>query len=177
MNLYNLGKSLILETVSRTKIIPSMENRNVVTFWYDDPEEGDGIDPGYREVEPYVFGRHYKSGNEVIRAWLVRGVSKTGKVDPSLVPGWRLFRVDRMGNWIDTDEKFEPYQNGNPTRIGYNPDDKHMTGGKGRIYYKIEPTVETGETPTKKSWWQRAKDKIKSIFNEEYLNENIELLD
>jgi len=182
MNLYNIGKLLILETVSRSKILPSMKNRNVVTFWYDDPDEGEGIKPGYREVEPYVFGRHYKSGNEVIRAWLIRGVSKTGELDPSLVPGWRLFRVDRMGNWIDTGDTFEPYVDNSPVREKYNPDDKHMISGRGKIYYKIEPEGEEaepviGEPTKKKSWWQRAKEKIRSLFNEEYLIEDVELLD
>lgn len=181
MELYKIGKTLILETVSRDKILSALRNRNVVTFWYDDPDEGEGVKPGYREVEPYVYGKHYISGNDVVRAWLIRGVSKTGEIDPSLVPGWRLFRVDRMGNWLNNDNKFEPYtENGSPVRNKYNPDDKHMTGGRGRIFYSIKPGEPTGtdvEKTQKKSWWQRAKEKIKSIFNEEYSHEDIELLD
>jgi hypothetical protein len=82
-----------------------------------------------------------------------------------------------MKNWTDTKEKFEPYPKGMPAHSDYNPNDKHMTSGEGRIYYAITQDGEKiGTAPTtvaKEPWWKRAKRKIKDIFHEEYNNEGI----
>ena len=138
MRLYNLAKELILETINRENVLKALEGRKIVNFWYDDPDDPNEVTPGYREVEPYVYGKHRKSGNEVIRGWLIRGTSKTGDIDPSVKPGWRLFRIDRMNNWQERKETFEPYtETGQPTHEKYNPNDKHMTGEKGQIFYAI----------------------------------------
>jgi hypothetical protein len=178
MNLYNLVQELILETVNRDLITKSLENRKIVNFWYDDPDDPKEVMPGYREVEPYVYGKHNKTGNDVIRGWLIRGTSKTGEIDPSVKPGWRLFRVDRMNNWQERKDKFKPFDDkGNPTHKKYNPNDKHMKGEKGRIYYAITSTGSQGELPgtgtSKNSVWTRLKNKIKGIFSEEYDNEGM----
>jgi hypothetical protein len=175
--LYNIAKTLILETVARDKILKSLTDRKVVMFWYDDPDDPEEVKPGYREVEPYVYGKHYKSGNDVVRGWLIRGISKTGDIDPSVKPGWRLFRVDRMGNWNETKEEFIPYEDGRPKHNNYNPNDKHMTGEQGRIYYAITPDGATADRPGtgtgKDTWWTKLKRKVKDVFNEEYNNEGI----
>ena len=165
MKLYNLAKEIILETVNRDLITKSLEDHKIVNFWYDDPDDPNEVMPGYREVEPYVYGKHYKSGNDVVRGWLIRGTSKTGEIDPSVKPGWRLFRVDRMNNWQERKEKFEPFdENGNPIHANYNPDDKHMKGEKGRIYYAISPEGSQGQLPgtnvKKDNVWTRLKNKI-----------------
>jgi len=178
MKLYNLVQELILETVQRDYILKSLENRKIVNFWYDDPDDPNEVKPGYREVEPYVYGKHYLSGNDVIRGWLIRGTSKTDEVDSSVVPGWRLFRVDRMNNWQERKDKFNPYtETGEPTHKNYNPDDKHMIGGKGQIFYKITPeggsVTVPGTTTSKDNVWTRLKKKIKGLFSEEYYNEGI----
>jgi len=178
MKLYNLAQELILETVNRDLILKSLENRKIVNFWYDDPDDPLEVKPGYREVEPYVYGRHYKSGNDVLRGWLIRGTSKTGEEDTSVVPGWRLFRVDRMNNWQERKDKFKPYdETGKSTHEKYNPNDKHMTGEKGRIYYAITPEGGTEDRPGtgtgKDNIWTKLKKKIKNIFSEEYDMEGI----
>lgn len=178
MKLYNLAQELILETVNRDLILKSLENRKIVNFWYDDPDDPNEVMPGYREVEPYVYGKHRKTGNDVMRGWLIRGTSKTGEIDPSVKPGWRLFRINRMNNWQERKENFKPFDdNGNPTHAKYNPNDKHMTGEKGQIYYAITPTGGTGDRPGtgigKDNIWTKLKRKIKSIFSEEYDKEGI----
>ena len=177
MKLYNLAKEIILETVQRDHILKSLQNRKIVNFWYDDPTDPLEVSPGFREVEPYVYGRHYKSGNDVIRAWLIRGTSKTGEVDPSVKPGWRLFRVDRMNNWQERKDEFQPYIDGRPAHEKYNPKDKHMTGEKGQIYYAITPegaqTDRPGTGTTKDNWWTKLKKKVKNVFSEEYDKEGI----
>ena len=64
MKLTSLYKDIILEAVSRNQIISAINNRNVCTIYY----EGDTINnPGYREIEPYVYGLS-KRENPVIRA-------------------------------------------------------------------------------------------------------------
>lgn len=179
MNLYNIAKSIIFETVQRDIILKSLQGRKIVNFWYDDPDDPEEVTPGYREVEPYVYGKHYKSGNDVLRGWLIRGTSKTGEIDPSVKPGWRLFRIDRMNNWQERKDEFKPYIDGRPAHDKYNPDDKHMTGKKSTIYYAITPDGATNDRPgtgvAKDNWWTKLKRKAKDLFHEEYDNEGLNL--
>jgi predicted DNA-binding transcriptional regulator YafY len=102
-----------------TKLQDAITNKFVITFYYKGERKG-VVDDGYRYVEPYALGVN-KHGNTVIRAWLIKGVSRSGKIDPSLVPGWRLFRVDRIGMINPTLQKFTT------ARKGYNSDDQGMT--------------------------------------------------
>ena len=117
MKLTSLYKDIILEAVSRNQIISAINNRNVCTIYY----EGDTINnPGYREIEPYVYGLS-KRENPVIRAYQLGGKSDT----PENMPGWRLFRVDRMVDFVNSGDIFEE------AKPLYNPNgDKDMT----RIY-------------------------------------------
>ena len=99
MKLTSLYKDIILEAVSRNQIISAINNRNVCTIYY----EGDTINnPGYREIEPYVYGLS-KRENPVIRAYQLEGKSDT----PDKIPGWRLFRVDRMVDFVNSGDIFE----------------------------------------------------------------------
>lgn len=82
-------------------------------------EIGDKVDNGIRYIEPFVIGIN-RLGNILIRAWMIKGVSRTGKIDPSLVPGWRLYLLDRIFNVDITLEKFSI------PRKGYNAKDKKM---------------------------------------------------
>ena len=113
---------LLTEGISVNKIRKAITQENVVVIFYDDPEEGDNILPGFRTIEPYVYGISM-AGNDVIRAWLVGGTSRTGRADPSLVPGWRLFRVDRIKSWRNTRRKFFGRK---LPREKYNPRDHGM---------------------------------------------------
>lgn len=60
---------------------------------------------GIRIVEPYTVGVG-KKGETYLRAWLIKGISKSGRINPRLVPGWRLFRVDRMRSVNPSLQKF-----------------------------------------------------------------------
>lgn len=83
-------------------------------------EMGTKILPGSRLIEPYAIGVD-SNGNTLIRAWLISGISRSGKINPKLVPGWRLFRLDRINSVNPTLQKFLV------ARKGYNPDDKNMS--------------------------------------------------
>ena len=65
---------------------------------------------GVREVEPYVYGRN-STGDELLRAYQLRGVSRSG------TPGWKMFRVDDISSVSVT---FEPFT---APRAGYDPAD------------------------------------------------------
>lgn len=101
------------------KLQDAITNKFVCTFYYKGEQKGI-VDDGYRYVEPYALGVN-KHGNTVLRAWLIKGTSRTGKIDPTLVPGWRLFRVDRIEILNQTLQKFTAPQK------GYNADDQGMT--------------------------------------------------
>ena len=117
MKLSSVYKELVLEAVNRSEIIRAIDAHNICTIYY----EGDTIsNPGYREIEPYVYGLS-KRDNPVIRAYQLEGKSDT----PENMPGWRLFRVDRMVDFINSGDIF------NEPKALYNPSgDKDMT----RIY-------------------------------------------
>ena len=117
MKLTSVFKDIILEAVNRNQIISAINNRNVCTIYY----EGDTIsNPGYREIEPYVYVLS-KRENPVIRAYQLEGKTDT----PENMPGWRMFRVDRMVDFVNSGDIF------NEPKPLYNPSgDKDMT----RIY-------------------------------------------
>ena len=116
MKLYNILKSIILES-SDSKVIDSIKNRNLVTIYYKGDKNGGR---GLRSIEPYCFG-YSKSGNKVLRAWDIEGASHTASIGEQPLPGWRLFRLDRIGSYaIDPKEKFDS------SKPNYNPNDKGM---------------------------------------------------
>ena len=90
--------------------------------------EGDAENvPGRRWVEPYVWGNHVRTQNDVLRAWQYQGTSaKTKGIDK----GWKMFRLDRITNTAPlTTKTFDR------ARPGYNPDDKHMSGIKNKVEF------------------------------------------
>lgn len=128
MKLGPLFTEIINETVERDKIITAIENKRLITIYYDSPHDGDNSDykKGWRRIEPFCYGVN-KSGNPVLRAWQEHGVSYSyppGKKNDPLThnPGWRMFRIDGIKsiNTIGNDRFLEP-------RPKYNPKDKDMT--------------------------------------------------
>ena len=117
MKLYNVIKQIILEK-SVDQITNSVKNRNLVTIYYDGEDNGG---KGLRVVEPFCFGVS-KAGNLVLRAWEREGASYTAQKGEQPLPGWRLFRYDRIGSF-NTD----PTQSFDEVRPLYNPNDKGMT--------------------------------------------------
>jgi hypothetical protein len=69
-----------------------------------------------------MYGRS-ASGDELLRAYQLRGVSRSGAT------GWKTFRVDDMSNVSVT---FEPFT---APRAGYDPADKVITF----VNCRIEP--------------------------------------
>jgi len=117
MKLYNVIKQIILEK-SVDQITNSVKNRNLVTIYYDGEDNGG---KGLRVIEPFCFGVS-KAGNLVLRAWEREGASHTAQKGEQPLPGWRLFRYDRIGSF-----NANPTQTFDEVRPLYNPNDKGMT--------------------------------------------------
>lgn len=81
-------------------------------------KDGPAVRAGHRVIEPHAFGMA-TSGNEVVRAWLDEGVSKSADEGKSPMPGWRLFRLDRIKSVEVLEQKFK-------TRPGYNSKDSRI---------------------------------------------------
>ena len=101
-----------------TKLNDAVTNKFVCTIDYRG-EPNSKILPGIRVIEPYAIGVD-KHGNTLVRAWLIRGYSRSGKINPRLVPGWRLFRADRITIVTPALQKFTI------ARKGYNAQDSMM---------------------------------------------------
>ena len=114
----------------RDAINNSIDNRWPLNIYYMGDEENA---PGRRWVEPYVWGVHKLTQNDVLRAWQFRGQSAATSTysvsTPMPIPGgWRLFRLDRISNTAPlTSKTFDK------PRAKYNPDDKQMSGIKNRV--------------------------------------------
>ena len=117
MKLYNVVKSLILEEASIESVLDAIRNKNRIIIFYDGDEPGGR---GLREIEPVCFG-YSKAGNAVLRAWDMEGASHRGFLGTKPLPGWRLFRLDKILSFTPTGEDF------NTPRPNYNPNgDKTM---------------------------------------------------
>lgn len=120
---------LILEAASINDIRQSIEKKQVCTIYYTGDEPGGR---GLREIEPLCLG-YSKANNLVLRAWDITGASHTGYLGSQPLPGWRLFRVDRIGNY-----SVNPLENFTEPRPLYNPDDKGMVGLKICAKFELE---------------------------------------
>ena len=111
MKLYNITKSLILEVASIESIVDAIKKRHKIVIYYDGDEPGGR---GLREIEPVCLG-YSKSDNPVLRAWDSEGSSHTSYKGEQPLPGWRLFRVDKILSFKPSGEQFhEPKPNYNP---------------------------------------------------------------
>jgi hypothetical protein len=118
MKLYNTVKSLILEVASIDSVVNAIKNKDKIIIYYDGDEPGGR---GLRNIEPVCFG-YSKAGNPVLRAWDEEGASHTAYKGEQPLPGWRLFRVDKIQSFKPSGEKFTT------PKPGYNPrGDKSMT--------------------------------------------------
>ena len=118
MKLYNTVKSLILEVASIDSVVNAIKNKDKIIIYYDGDEPGGR---GLRNIEPVCFG-YSKAGNPVLRAWDEEGASHTAYKGEQPLPGWRLFRVDKIQSFRPSGEKFTT------PKPGYNPrGDKSMT--------------------------------------------------
>lgn len=118
MKLVNNLSKLITEIAAISDMTSSIKKRNLVTIYYDGNDNGG---KGYRTIEPVCLG-FSKKDNMVLRAWEVEGASYSAKNKGNFLPGWRLFRVDKIFTYKPTIDKF------NTVRPNYNP-----TGDKSMI--------------------------------------------
>lgn len=130
MKLYNIAKSLILEVASIDSIVDAIKKKDKIIIYYDGDEPGGR---GLREIEPVCFG-YSKSDNPVLRAWDSKGASHTGYKGKQPLPGWRLFRVDKILSFRPSGEKF------NEIKPGYN-----LAGDKGMVKIIINAKFDNNE--------------------------------
>ena len=131
MKLYNTFKSLILEVASVDSIVSAIKNKDKIIIYYDGDEPGGR---GLREIEPVCFG-YSKADNPVLRAWDTQGASHTGYKGEQPLPGWRLFRADKILSFKPSGEKF------NTPKPGYNTSgDKSMTRVIINAVFNEQPT-------------------------------------
>jgi predicted DNA-binding transcriptional regulator YafY len=134
MKLYNTVKSLILEVASIDSIVDAIKKRNKIVIYYDGDEPGGR---GLREIEPVCLG-YSKSDNPVLRAWDNEGSSHTAYKGEQPLPGWRLFRVDKILSFKPTGENFDS------SKPGYNPSgDKSMNRIIINAVFNQQPTEPT----------------------------------
>ena len=117
MKLNQALKGLICEIASIDGVVDAIKKRQIVVIYYDGDEPGGR---GIREVEPVCLGTS-KAGNKILRAWDDEGASHTAYKGEQPLPGWRLFRVDKILSFKPTGETFDQ------SKPGFNPDgDKGM---------------------------------------------------
>jgi len=90
----------------KRNICSAINSRKLISFYYRG---------GVRFVEPFCYGPHKSSGNEVLRGYQVGGFSEFG--EPF---GWKLYLVDEISKLEITDNNFRG------DRKDYNPDDPMM---------------------------------------------------
>jgi predicted DNA-binding transcriptional regulator YafY len=110
MKLIKTLSKLITEVASIDDVQKSIKQKNVITINY----QGDEYGKGYRDIEPVCLGIS-KKGNMVLRAWERQGASHSNKVEGNPIPGWRMFRLDKILTYALQGDKF------NEVRPLYNP--------------------------------------------------------
>jgi len=114
MKLTNSLRGLLLEVASIQTVQDAINNRKVCIIYYDGDEPGGR---GLREVEPVALGKS-KAGNLVMRGWDKEGASHTGYKGEQPLPGWRLFRLDKILSCKPTGEVYNTPQ----TNYNFNGD-------------------------------------------------------
>ena len=118
MRLLNSLSGLITEIAALDQVQDSIRNKKVIVIYYDGNDNGG---KGYRTIEPVCLG-YSKAGNLVLRAWEREGASYSAAKEGNVLPGWRLFRVDKILTFKPTMDNFTEM------RPNYNPNgDKLMT--------------------------------------------------
>ena len=106
MKLQNSLNDLICEIASLDSVIDAIKQKQKVIIYYDGDEPGGR---GIREIEPVCLGVS-KGGNKVVRAWDTEGASHTAYKGEKPLPGWRLFRLDKILSLKPTGENFTEMQ-------------------------------------------------------------------
>ena len=101
-------RSLLLEEVAQNLVTYAIRKRHEVSFKYNN---NDGDARGKQErivVQPVAYGIT-KAGNPCFRAYQVNGSSESAEKREGVVPGWRLFLLDRVvpNTWKDSGKVFK----------------------------------------------------------------------
>jgi predicted DNA-binding transcriptional regulator YafY len=102
MKLNGALKGLICEIAAIDTVTDCIENRKRCIIYYDGDEPGGN---GLREVELVCLGTS-TAGNKVVRGWDMEGASHTAYTGEQPLPGWRLFRLDKILSINPTGEIF-----------------------------------------------------------------------
>jgi predicted DNA-binding transcriptional regulator YafY len=92
MKLNQALKGLICEIASIDGVVDAIKKRQIVIIYYDGDEPGGR---GIRQIEPVCLGTS-KAGNKILRAWDDEGASHTAYKGEQPLPGWRIFRLDKI---------------------------------------------------------------------------------
>ena len=139
MKLNQVLKGLICEIASIDGVVDSIKKRQRVIIYYDGDEPGGR---GIREVEPVCLGTS-KAGNKILRAWDEEGASHTAYKGEQPLPGWRIFRLDKILSIKPTGEIY------NTPRPDYNFNgDKSMVSVIINAKFDNQPPVPTAPQPT-----------------------------
>lgn len=118
MRLQESLKQLIVEIASVDSVVDAIKKRQKCIIYYDGDEPGGR---GLRQIEPVCLGRMRGTNNLALRAWDEEGASHTGYEGEQPLPGWRLFRLDKILSLKPSNETFTQM------RPNFNPNgDKSM---------------------------------------------------
>jgi predicted DNA-binding transcriptional regulator YafY len=119
MKLLGSLKNLLIEQAYFGDLVDAVKKRKILIISYDGDEDGG---KGLRRIEPVCIGVS-KANNRVLRAWDIEGASHTDKTKEQPLPGWRLFRLDKILSAKPTGEVYnEPRPNYN-----FNGDDSMVS--------------------------------------------------
>lgn len=120
MRLLKSLSGLITEVAALDQVQDSIRNKKVIVIYYDGDDNGG---KGYRTIEPVCLG-YSKKGNLVLRAWEQEGKSHSRDTKGNPIPGWRLFRLDKiftykptMDNFVDIRPNYNPNGDRSMTRV------------------------------------------------------------
>jgi hypothetical protein len=100
--LYEITNILLEQDTKLDTLRKSISGRFPISINYIGPP-GEVLSGDRLDIRPVVLGKNKKSGNLVIWAYVSRGISKKG------LPGWKMFRVDRI-NDIKINQNVEPFK-------------------------------------------------------------------
>lgn len=112
MKFKNTIRDLICEIAHFDTVIDAIKNKQKCIIYYDGDEPGG---KGIRQIEPVCLGVS-KAGNKVLRAWDEEGASHRDYLGEKPLPGWRMFRLDKILVFKPSGENFEEIRpNFNPS--------------------------------------------------------------
>ena len=84
MKLSNILKTIIVEIAARDEIAAAIDDKKVVSIFYDGDEPGGR---GLRTIEPVCLFVDKRSGNTNLTAWDLQGASHKVAVGDGFLPG------------------------------------------------------------------------------------------